>query len=142
MRRARKRASSRNRPAGKEPEKRPRGKRRHSRGRRRLDVTALSVETIYVDPDDVRAAGGAGFAHIDDETAERIAFKSAQYIRLRVVRRKYVPAGQPRADEHAEEHVLIAPLRDNLWPRTMADPSAIAHVIVSKYNDVLPLHCQ
>jgi hypothetical protein len=38
--------------------------------------------------------------------------------------------------------VLVAPLPGNLWPRTMADPSAIAHIVVSKYDDVLPLHRQ
>jgi transposase len=38
--------------------------------------------------------------------------------------------------------ILIAPLPDWVWPRTMADPSAIANVIVSKYDDILPLHRQ
>jgi transposase len=132
-------------PAGKDAEtqEQPPGKRRHRHGRRRLDVTALPVEIIHVDPDEVREAGGAGFVHIGDDTAERIAFKPAQYIRLRIVRRKYVPAETARRDEGADKpSVLVAPLPDSLWPRTMADPSAIAHVIISKYDDVLPLHRQ
>lgn len=41
-----------------------------------------------------------------------------------------------------EPRVLIAPLPDWVWPRTMADPSAIANVIVSKYDDILPLNRQ
>ena len=44
--------------------------------------------------------------------------------------------------EQSEPRVLIAPLPDWVWPRTMADPSAIANVIVSKYDDILPLHRQ
>lgn len=38
--------------------------------------------------------------------------------------------------------VIIAPLPDSVWPRFMADPSAIGHVIVSKYDDLLPLNRQ
>jgi transposase len=128
-------------------------KRRHPHGRRRLDLANLPVEVIQVDPDEVRATGGQGFKHIGDEIAERIAFKPAQYIRLRLVRRKFVSidqesTGAPPFDEDATSAdtttpaVLIAPLPGNLWPRTMADPSAIAHIIVSKYDDVLPLHRQ
>jgi transposase len=121
-------------------------KRRDPHGRRRLDLACLPVETIEIDPDEVRAAGGEGFKHIDDEIAERIAFKPAQYIRLRIVRRKYAPIAEGSAAaapiDAPSPPVLVAPLPDNIWPRTMADPSAIAHVIVSKYDDVLPLHRQ
>jgi len=129
-------------------------KKRHRHGRRRLDLTNLPVEIIKVDPDEVRATDGEGFKHIGDEISERIAFKPAQYIRLRLVRRKFVPIdpeGTAAPREVNEEvasadpitpAVLVAPLPGNLWPRTMADPSAIAHIIVSKYDDVLPLHRQ
>jgi len=128
-------------------------KKRDPHGRRRLDLANLPVEVIKVDPDEVRATGGQGFKHIGDEVAERIAFRPAQYIRLRVVRSKFVPIeheciAAPQVDEDATSAdtitpaVLVAPLPGNLWPRTMADPSAIAHIIVSKYDDVLPLHRQ
>jgi transposase len=111
------------------------------------------VEIIKVDPEEVRATGGQGFKHIGDEVAERIAFKPAQYVRLRLVRRKFVPieeggtaASQGNEDAASVDTispaVLVAPLPGNLWPRTMADPSAIAHIVVSKYDDVLPLHRQ
>jgi hypothetical protein len=38
--------------------------------------------------------------------------------------------------------VHVAPLPLSVLPNVMADPSAIANVIVSKYDDVLPLHRQ
>jgi hypothetical protein len=38
--------------------------------------------------------------------------------------------------------VHIAPLPPSILPNVMADPSAMANVIVSKYDDVLPLHRQ
>jgi transposase len=139
---------------GSEPKGGPPDKKRHPHGRRRLDLTNLPVEIIKVDPDEVRATGGEGFEHIGDEVSERIAFKPAQYVRLRLVRRKFVPIdpGGTAAPQEVNEEVasvdtitpavLVAPLPGNLWPRTMADPSAIAHIIVSKYDDVLPLHRQ
>jgi hypothetical protein len=47
------------------------------------------------------------------------------------------PAAAPSATT-----VHIAPLPPSVWPHVMADPSAIANIIVSKYDDVLPLHRQ
>ncbi len=38
--------------------------------------------------------------------------------------------------------VTIAPLPSNLWPRVMGDPSAIANIIIGKYDDILPLNRQ
>lgn len=95
----------------------------------------------------MRAAGGRSFKHIGDDITERIAYKPAQFVRIRLVRRKDVPidddaAAPTQTDVAPSTSMLIAPLPDNLWPRTMADPSAVSHVIVSKYDDVLPLHRQ
>jgi len=38
--------------------------------------------------------------------------------------------------------ILVAPLPESIWPNVMADPSAISHVIISKYGDLLPLNRQ
>jgi transposase len=48
------------------------------------------------------------------------------------------------ADTAAEETspVLVAPLPGSVWPNIMADPSAITQVVLSKYDDVLPLNRQ
>jgi transposase len=52
-------------------------------------------------------------------------------------------AATPNGDESREaKRVIIAPLPESLWPNVMADPSAIAHVIVRKYGDLLPLNRQ
>jgi hypothetical protein len=135
-----------------------RKKRRHAHGRRRLDVTHLPVETVTIDPVEVRKSGGAGWKHIGDEIAERIAFKPGSYIRLRIVRRKWarietaitsgdgrtpdveVPAAAAEIPAIALPRVIVAPLPDGVWPHGMADPSAIAQVIESKYDDSQPLH--
>lgn len=159
-------------PATSTPEKKP-GKRRHQHGRRRLDLTNLPVEIVPIEPDEVKATGGEGFLRIGEEISDRIAFRPASYMRLRLVRGKWVriedaetatqavslaatadgvsvgddsvlPAAAEVTDTAAEETspVLVAPLPDSVWPGVMADPSAITQVILSKYDDVLPLNRQ
>jgi hypothetical protein len=147
---------------GAPPEKTKGGrkKRRHAHGRRRLDLTTLPVEIVTIDPEEVRKSGGEGWKHIGDEVSERIAYKPGSYIRLRIVRRKWARADTVIASGHggttgveapvaAEETpapdlptVVVAPLPDGVWPHGMADPSAIAQVIESKYDDTLPLNRQ
>jgi transposase len=127
-------------------------KRRHSHGRRPLDLSKLPVDTIEIDPEEVKAAGGAGFQRIGAEISERVAFKRGGYVRLRIVRGKWVaivdddattvdPDALASVDE-AVPAVRIAALPESVWPNMMADPSAITQIIVSKYDDCLPLHRQ
>jgi hypothetical protein len=137
-------------------------KRRHAHGRRKLDVTNLPVETVVLDPEEVRATRGEGWRYISDEVSERIVFRPGSYIRLRIVRRKWARVGHETGDpldeegaageagsatgemdsEIAEPAVIVAPLPDGVWPKVMGDPSAITQVILSKYDDSLPLHRQ
>lgn len=148
-------------PATATPEKKP-AKRRHQHGRRRLDLTNLPVEIVPIEPDEVKATGGEGFIRIGEEISDRLAFRSASYMRLRIVRGKWVRVEDVEAaaqeialaaiDEGVEEGadtaaeetspVLVAPLPGSVWPNVMADPSAITQVILSKYDDVLPLNRQ
>lgn len=133
-------------------------KKRHAHGRRHLlDFANMETKEVELIPDEVRAAGGKGFKRIGEEVSSRVAFRAAAYFRLLIRRIKFV-----RDDEDEEETtdtlpeqatitcpdtvdsspILIAPLPDSVWPNVMADPSAIAHLILSKYDDILPLHRQ
>lgn len=72
---------------------------------------------------------------VGHEDSERIAYEPSR-LYVKVLRRpKYgSPAG-------AEEHgVAVAPLPERLVPRCMADESLLAHVVVSKFADHLPLY--
>jgi len=42
----------------------------------------------------------------------------------------------------SKKTISIAELPNSVWPKVMADPSVIAHTIISKYDDSLPLHRQ
>jgi transposase len=86
---------------------------------------------------------------VGQEVSSRVAYQHAGYLHVEVIRRKWV-RDEPAAvfNEMAGvptlplPPVLIGPLPDCVWPRYMADPSAIANIAVSKYGDVLPLHRQ
>ena len=143
-------------------------KRRHRHGRRRLDLTRLPVEHVAIDPPEVAAAGGEGFVRIGEEVSDRLAFRPASYFRLRLVRGKWARriametnAAAATAVAHASRHdvpcegadaapvsvdvptpVLVAPLPEGVWPTVMADPSAVAQIVIAKYDDITPLHRQ
>jgi len=112
------------------------GKKSNPHGRRNLETENLPVEEILTDPEHVVAAGGVGFELIGEEVSERIAFRPGGYIRLRIRRRTWVSAGVAVAKP------VTAPLPESIWPSYMADPSVIAANIISKYDDILPLHRQ
>jgi transposase len=139
------------------------GRGRHPHGRRRLDLTKLLVVTHEIVPEEVRAAGGVGYERIGEEISERIAFRPGSYVRLRIIRPTFV-AVRSAADAATSEagrstestaegtangsaaplpgSLWCAPLPGCVWPYVMGDPSAIAHIIVSKYDDLLPLNRQ
>lgn len=130
---------------------------RPGHGRRNLDLSNLSVERARIDPPEV-IANPDGFEKIGEETSSRIGFRPASYVRLELTLTKWKPieakATVPEAGAASiatedtdfttaattATTVLRAPLPPSLLPRVMADASAIANVIVSKYDDVLPLH--
>lgn len=150
-------------PSGGVPPRHPPGKRnrncREGHGRRNLDLSNLPIETARRDPPEV-IANPEAFKQIGEEKSSRVGFRPASYVRFVLIRTKWVPvvskdaapdasAVDVVADEAAHSAapsetttVVIAPLPPSVLPHVMADPSAIANVIVSKYDDVLPLHRQ
>ncbi|HTB75602.1 MAG TPA: IS66 family transposase [Polyangiaceae bacterium] len=139
------------------------GRGRHAHGRRKLDLTSLPVVVVEIMPDEVRAAGGVGYERIGEEISDRLAFRPGSYVRLRIVRPTFVAVSPkvevtttegPTSTEHLAKptakappaprlgSLWCAPLPGCLWPYVMADTSAIAHIIVSKYDDFLPLNRQ
>jgi len=134
---------------GKPEEDRPKTNRRHAHGRRKLDLTSLPRQQLQIDPPEVIAANGDGFRLVGEEVSSRLAFRPGTYVHVEVVRRKWARVERVAVDldgaglpDRALPPVVIAELPDCVWPRYMADPSAIANVVVSKYGDILPLNRQ
>ena len=102
-------------------------------------------------PDEVKAAGGEGYVLIGEEISDRIALLPAQWAIYRTIRETYLKkptVGLPQSwDEQQVTQgelgkFLTAPLPLGVWPNVMADPSAIADVIISKYDALQPLNRQ
>ena len=102
----------------------PRVKRRHRHGRRPLNLANLPVVRVESDPEEVTAAGGEGFVHIGDEISSRVAFRRASYIRMLVVRRKWV-----RAKER------LAVVSESGSPDNTSEPSGSEETSASRCED-------
>ena len=132
---------------GRKPRNKPKQKRG---GRRDLDLTKLPVETIPLIPPEV-LANPERYRRIGKEVSNRLAFREATYVVLRLERPKYVALdAEPSVEASDEEtvstckvtRIICAELPGSVWPRVMADVSAVTQIILSKYDMCLPLHRQ
>ena len=111
-------------------------KRKRGHGRREVSMAGLPVVEHTVDPPEVVAANGVGYEKIGVEHSDRLAHRSASWIVLRVAMTKW------RKVETTPTEIVRAELPPSVWPRTMADASAITEVILAKYDLSLPLYRQ
>ena len=95
----------------------------------------LPVVEEVIDPEPVKAAP-ADWRCIGQEVSEQLDYEPGRFLRRRTVRRKYVHRTEVDAPP------VIAALPDCLQERGLAAPGLLAHVIVSKFCDHLPLYRQ
>ena len=91
-------------------------------------------EEIIVDPEEVKTTPQA-YRQMGEEITEQLDYTPAKFSKRRIIRRKYVKCDEPH------QAPIIAPL-DTLAERSLAAPGLLAHIIVSKYCDHLPLYRQ
>ena len=114
----------------------PAGTGKQLRKEREVRVPAhLSVsEEIVLEPEEVKAAPAA-YRHVNDEVTEQLDYTPGRYTRRLIIRRKYVKRDEPY------KAPVIAGL-PVLMERCKAAPGLLAHIIVGKYCDHLPLYRQ
>ncbi len=125
-------------------------------GRRPIDLSKLPVQDVVVEPAEV-SANPDRYRFIGNECSERLARREASFIRIRLIRPKYKLIAERDDEESVPDlarslveremdrkpaTIVCAPIPSFLWPRVMADVSAVTHVILSKYDMCLPLHRQ
>ena len=110
---------------------------RGKRGRRPLPASLPRIDVIHdlLDKDKVCPNDGELLKRIGEDTSEQLSYIPATMRVLRHVRYKY-------ACPLCEDGVKIAPLAPQPIPKSMAAPSLLAHVAVSKFADSLPLYRQ
>jgi transposase len=93
----------------------------------------LPVKETIIDPEVVKAHPDQ-WIRIGEEVSEQLDYTPANFVRLRLVRPKYV------SKERRDLPPVIAPLPPSLQERCLAAPSLLAHCMVSRYRDHLPWH--
>jgi transposase len=112
----------------------PQRKRRANPSRARVP-DHLPVKEIVIDPDEVKANPDQ-WRQIGAEVSEQLDYSPAQFLKHRLVRRKFVKIDEPFTPP------VIAPLPPCLQERCLATPDLIAQVVISKYVDHMPLYRQ
>src|SRR6185312_6606897 len=100
----------------------------------RLPANLPVVEEV-IDPEPVKEQP-ENWRLIGQEVNEQLDYEPGRFLRRRTIRRKYVHRTQ------ADAVPIIAPLPASLQERGLAAPGLLAHVLVSKYCDHLPLYRQ
>jgi transposase len=88
----------------------------------------LEPEAVKTEPEKWRCIG--------QEVSEQLDYEPARFLRRRTIRRKYVHREDP------DRAPVIAPLPERLLDRSLPAPGLLAHILVSKYCDHLPLYRQ
>jgi transposase len=95
----------------------------------------LPVIEEVIDPEPALAAPQE-WRLIGQEVSEQLDYEPGRFLRRRIVRRKYVHTSDP------DRAPILAPLPEKLQERGVAGPGLLAHILVSKYCDHLPLYRQ
>lgn len=108
-------------------------KSRKKPGRRPLPPELPREKVIYdIDSDEKVCACGHPLHKIGEETSEQLDYIPAQLKVVQNVRYKYGCKG-------CQETVKLAPLNLQPIPKSIATPGLLSHVLVSKYQDHLPV---
>ena len=95
----------------------------------------LPVIEQVLDPEPVKAQP-ENWRCIGQEVTEQLDYEPGRFLKRRTVRRKYVHRTDP------DTTPILAPLPECLLERGLAAPGLLAHILVSKYCDHLPLYRQ
>lgn len=91
----------------------------------------LETERVVLEPEEVQQQPD-GWRKLGEEVTEELDWKPAQFIRRLYIRPKYANA----------DRIVIAPLPARLIEKGLPGAGLLTHVLVSKYEDHLPLYRQ
>jgi transposase len=117
------------------PEAEPTAVRRKPKPRRPRMPDDLPVETEIIDPPSV-TENPSLYRQIGEQVSEQLDYEPGRFLKRRIVRRTWVRRNDPDAVP------VTAVLPPKLLERSILAPGLLAHILVSKYSDHLPLHRQ
>jgi transposase len=105
-------------------------------GRKALPAELPRIPRIYDLTDDEKICGcGCSLTHIKDEKSEQLEYILAKIYVIEHIRKKY-------ACKQCQETIKLAKQPQAPIPRSIAASGLLSHVLVSKFEDHLPLHRQ
>jgi transposase len=115
---------------------------RKKTGRKPLPADLPRIEIAYdLSAEDKQCGCGCEMSRIGEESSEKLEMLAPQFWVLRHVRYKYA-CKHCEGVESNESPVKLAPVPVQILPKTIATPSLLAHVFVSKFADALPFYRQ
>jgi transposase len=110
---------------------------RKKRGRKRLSPELPRIEVLHdlADHEKVCAKDGMALERIGEEISEQLDYQPAQVRVVRHIRPKY-------SCPCCRQGVQIAPTPPALFPKSLATPALLAHIVTAKFVDGLPLYRQ
>lgn len=115
---------------------------RNKRGRRPLPEDLPRVDVIHdLTEEEKSCACGCMKSRIGEEVSEQLDIIPAKMQVIRHIRYKYV-CKNCEGVEADEPAVKIAPMPEQLIPKSMAAPGLLAHVITAKFVDAVPFYRQ
>lgn len=105
-------------------------------GRKPLPADLPREQRIYdLSDEEKKCACGYELTHIKNETCEQLEIIPAKVFVIEHIKKKY-------ACRHCEETIKTAVMPAQPIPRSIASPGLLSHILVSKFEDHLPLHRQ
>lgn len=109
---------------------------RKKRGRKPLPKDLPRIQQIYDLPEaDKICACGCELTRIGEEKTEQLDYIPAKVQVIEHIKLKY-------ACKHCHDTIKTSPMPKQPIPKSIASPGLLAHVLVSKYKDHLPLYRQ
>jgi transposase len=106
---------------------------RHGRRKLPKDLPRVRVEHDLTDAEKPCPDCGEMRVRFGEDRRERLDYRPASFFIAEHVQAKYVC-------RHCAGQIVAAPAPAEALPKCIAGPGLLAHVIVSKYHDHLPLH--
>ena len=100
----------------------------------------LPIEETHIYPEGVQ--GNPNYVEIGVENTDTLAIQPAKMYVKRIVRHKFVLRSQLQIEEPDRQTFLIAPLPETIRPKSMADASLLADILINKYVYHLPFYRQ
>jgi len=105
---------------------------KHNKLKRRRELPDdLPIVRIEAPHDEL--ANDPQYVKIGEDVSEVVEWQRGHFVKVQYVRPKYARRGEP------EGGVIAAPVLERPIPKGLAGPGLLAHVLVSKYADHLPL---